>query len=120
MNRARALKRKEEDMPPNDEIKDFRREIYKAGTHLASLVSAAFPDANAVNVGIVCVLEVVEQYGLVGKWVTARITHTGEYMITEQICDVSIIVFSVFRRCISLFSNHYLFVRLLCRPLSIA
>ena len=90
-------------MPPNDEIEDFRREIYEAGTHLASLVSAAFPDANAVNVGIVCVLKVVEQYGLVGKWVTARIKHTGEYMITKQIRDVSIIAFSVFRRFISLF-----------------
>jgi len=107
-------------MSPNDEIEDFRREIYEAGTHLASLVSAAFPDANTVSVGIACVLEVVEQYGLVGTWVTARITHTGEYMITEQIRDMSIIAFFVFRRCISLFSNHYLFVRLLCRPLSIA
>jgi len=107
-------------MSPNDEIEDFRREIYEAGTHLASLVSVVFSDANAVCVGIACVLEVVEKYELIGKWVTARITHTGEYMITEQIRDVSIIAFSVFRRCISLFSNHYLFVRPLYRPLSIA
>jgi len=120
MNRARAPKRKEEDMPANDEIEDFRREIFEAGTHLASLVSAAFPDANVVSMGVACVLGVVEQYGLVGKWVTARIKHTGEYMITKQIRDVSIIAFCVFRRCISLFSNHYLFVGLLCRPLSIA
>ncbi len=80
-------------MPPNDVIKDFRRKIYKAGMHLASLVSVAFPDANTVSVGIACVLEVVEQYELIGKWVTARITHTGEYMITKQIRDVSIITF---------------------------
>ena len=92
-------------MPPNDEIEDFRREIYEAGTHLASLVSAAFPDANDVSMGVACVLEVVEQYGLVGKWVTARIKHTGEYMITKQIRDVSIIAFSVFRLCISLFQT---------------
>ena len=84
-------------MPPNDEIEDFRREIYEAGTHLASLVSTAFPDANTVSMGVYRLLEVVEQYGLVGKWVTARITHTGEYMITEQMCDVSIIAFSVLR-----------------------
>ena len=48
-------------------------------------------------------LEVVERYGLVGKWVTARIKYTGEYMTTEQIHDVSIIAFSVFRQCIALF-----------------
>ena len=96
MNRARAPKRKEEDMPPNNEIEDFCREIFEAGTHLASLISAAFPDAHIVSTGVACVLGVVEQYGLVGKWVTARIKHTGEYMITKQIRDVSIIAFSVF------------------------
>jgi len=90
-------------MSPNDEIEDFRREIYEAGTHLASLVSAAFPDANVVSMGVACVLGVFEQYGLVGKWVTAHIKHTGEYMITKQIRDVSIIAFSVFRQFISLF-----------------
>ena len=107
-------------MPPNDEIEDFRREIYEARTQSASLVSVAFPDANDVSMGVARVLEVVEKHELVGKWVTAHITHAREYMITEQIRDVSIIAFFVFRRCISLFSNHYLFVRLLCRPLSIA
>ena len=83
-------------MPPNDEIEDFRCEIYEAGTHLASLVSAAFPDANVISMGVACVLGVVEQSGLVGKWATAHIKHTGEYMITKQIRDVSIIAFSVF------------------------
>ena len=103
MNRARAPKRKEEDMPPTNEIEDFRREILEAGTHLASLISAAFPDAHIVSTGVACVLKVVERYGLVGKWVTARIKYTGEYMTTEQIRDVSIIAFSVFRQCIALF-----------------
>ena len=80
-------------MPPNNEIEDFRREIFEAGTHLASLISAAFPDAYIVSTGVACVLGVVEQYGLVGKWLTARVKHTGEYMITKQIRDVSIIAF---------------------------
>ncbi len=126
MNRARAPKRKEEDMPPNNEIEDFRSEIFEAGMHLASLISAAFPDAHIVSTGVACVLGIVEQYGLVGKWVTACIKHTGEYMITKQIRDVSIIAFCEYYcvLCISsmhfAISNHYLFVRLLCRPLSIA
>ena len=92
-------------MPPNNEIEDFRREIFEAGMHLASLLSAAYPDAHIVSTGVACVLRVVEQYGLVGKWVTARIKHTGEYMITKQICDVSIIAVSVFCRCISVFQT---------------
>ena len=92
-------------MPPNNESEDFRHEIFEAGTHLASLISAAFPDAHIVSMGVACVLGVVEQYGLVGKWVTARIKHTGEYMITKQIRNVSIIAFSVFRLCISLFQT---------------
>ena len=83
-------------MPPNDKIEDFRREIYEARTQSASLVSVAFPDANDVSMGVARVLEVVEKHELVGKWVTARITHAREYMITEQIRDVSIIAFSVF------------------------
>ena len=92
-------------MPPNNEIEDFRSEIFEAGMHLASLISAAFPDAHIVSTGVACVLGVVEQYGLVGKWVTASIKHTEEYMITKQIRDVSIIAFSVFHRCILLFQT---------------
>ncbi len=52
--------------------------------------------------GVARVLGVVEQYGLVGKW-TARVIHTGEYMMTKPIRDVSIIAFSVFHQCIALF-----------------
>jgi len=52
-------------MPPNNEI------VFEAGTHLASLISAAFPDADIVRTVVARVLGVVEQYGLVGKWVIA-------------------------------------------------
>lgn len=99
----RAPKRILEDMAPNDEIEDYRNEILEAGRNLASLIRPAFPDANIVGTGLARVLEVVERYGLVGKWVTARIKYTGEYMTTKQIRDVSIIAFSVFRQCIALF-----------------
>jgi len=100
----RAPKRISEDMAPNNEIEDYRSDILEAGRHLASLISAAFPDADIVGMGLASVLEVVKQYELVGKWVTARIIHTGEYiMTTKQIRDVSIIAFSVFFQCISLF-----------------
>ena len=103
MNRARAPKCKEEDMPPNNKIEDFHREILEAGTHLASLISAAFPDADIVSTGVARVLGVVKQYRLVGKWVTARLKNTREYMTTQQIRDVSIFAFSVFCQCVALF-----------------
>ena len=99
----RAPKRILEDMAPNNEIEDYRNEILEAGRNLASLIRPAFPDANIVGTGLARVLEVVERYGLGGKWVTAHIKYTGEYMTTEQIRDVSIIAFSVFRQCIALF-----------------
>ena len=92
-----------ENMAPNNEIEDYRNKILEAGRNLASLIRPAFPDANIVGTGLARVLEVVERYGLVGKLVTARIKYTGEYMTTEQIRDVSIIAFSVFRQCIALF-----------------
>jgi hypothetical protein len=103
MSRARAPKRKEGDMPPNDDIEDYRSEILEAGKNLASLIRPAFPDADIVSMGVARVLEVVKRYELVGKWVTARIKYTGEYMTTKQIRDVSIIAFSVYFQCILLF-----------------
>ncbi len=48
MRKARAPKRKEEYVPP-DEIEELRKEILEAGRHLASMSSARFPDAERVN-----------------------------------------------------------------------
>ncbi len=58
---------------PSDKIKEFHNEIVKAGTHLASMSSVAFPDAEIVGDAITRVLSVVKQYELVGRWVTSRV-----------------------------------------------
>ncbi len=89
MSKARPPKRKEEYMP-SDEIKDFCNEILKAGMHLASVSGVSFPNAESVSNAISYVLRIVEQYNLVGRWVTSRISkREKEYAMTNEICHVS-------------------------------
>ena len=75
---------------PSDEIKDFCNEILKAGTHLASVSGVSFPNAESVSDAISCVLSIVEQYDLVGRWVTSCVSNAEkEYVTTKEICHVS-------------------------------
>jgi hypothetical protein len=93
MSKARPPKRKEEYMP-SDEIEDFRNEILKAGTHLASVSGVSFPNAESVSDAISCVLSIVEQYNLVGRWVTSHISKfKKEYATTKEIRHVSCFAF---------------------------
>jgi hypothetical protein len=66
MSKARPPKRKEE-YASSKEIEEFRNKILKAGTHLASMSSVGFPDAESVSNTIARVLSVVVQYELVGR-----------------------------------------------------
>jgi hypothetical protein len=61
MSKSRPPKRNEEYVP-SDKIEEIRNEILKAGTHLMSMSSVGFPDAESVSNTIACVLSVVEQY----------------------------------------------------------
>jgi hypothetical protein len=89
MSKARTPKRKEEYVP-SDEIEEFCNEILEAGSHLASMSSVGFPDAESVSNAIACVLSVVKQYELVGRWVTSCISNAEkEYVTTKEICHVS-------------------------------
>ncbi len=75
---------------PSDEIKDFHNEILKAGMHLASVSSVSFPNAESVHDAISCVLSIVEQYNLVGRWVTSRVSNRKkEYVTTKEIHHLS-------------------------------
>ncbi len=79
---------------PSDKIEDFRNEILEAGVHLASMSSVSFPNAESVSDAISCVLSIVEQYNLVGRWVTSRASnHEKEYVTTKEICHISCFVF---------------------------
>jgi hypothetical protein len=89
MSKARAPKRKEEYIP-SDEIKDFCNEILEAGMHLASVSGVSFPNAECVSNAISCVLSIVKQYNLVGRWVTSRVSKCKkEYAMTKEIRHVS-------------------------------
>jgi hypothetical protein len=95
MSKVRPPKRKEEYVPL-DEIEEFRNEILKAGTHLASMSSVDFPDAESVSAAIAGVFSVVEDYKLVGRWVTSSVSNTEEeYATTEEVCHVSFCAFSL-------------------------
>jgi hypothetical protein len=93
MSKARPPKRKEEYMP-SDEIKDFCNEILETGTHLASVNGVSFPNAESASDAISCVLNIVKQYNLVGRWVTSRVSkRKKEYATTKEICHVSCFAF---------------------------
>ena len=89
MSKAKPPKRKEEYVPP-DKIEEFLNKILEAGTHLALMSSVGFPDAESIINTIACVLSVVEQYKLVVRWVTSRISNAAkEYVTTKGFCHVS-------------------------------
>jgi hypothetical protein len=93
MSKARPPKHKEEYMP-SDKIEDFCNEILKAGMHLASVSSVSFPNAESVSNAMSCVLSIVEQYNLVGRWVISRVSNRKkECVTTKEICHVSCFVF---------------------------
>jgi hypothetical protein len=79
MSKARPPKRKEEYMP-SDKIEDFCNEILEAVMHLASVSGVSFPNAESVSNTISCVLRIVEQYNLVGRWVTSCISKRKKSM----------------------------------------
>ncbi len=93
MSKARVPKRKEEYVPP-DEIEEFCEDILEAGRHLAVVSSPHFPDAERVSEAIGNVLTVVDNYKLLGIWVTSRVSNT-EYATTKEICKVSLCMFSL-------------------------
>ncbi len=80
-------------MPP-DEIEEFCEDILEAGRHLPDVSSPCFPDAERVSEAIGKVLTVVNDYKLLGMWVTSRVSNT-EYATTKEIREVSLCMFSL-------------------------
>jgi hypothetical protein len=94
MSKARVPKRKEEYVPP-DEIKEFHKDILEAGRHLAVMNRPRFPDAERVSEAIGKVLTVVNNYKLLGMWVTSRVSNSNtKYATTKEIREVSLCMFS--------------------------
>ncbi len=85
-------KRKEQEALSFKDVYEFRSELIKKGGRLAAVIAPDYPDAERVCKGICNVLETVETYEVVGKWVTS---HSGaEYVTTQEIRSVSIFSYS--------------------------
>jgi len=70
MSNARAPKRKEEYTSPSD-IEVICDDILKKRTLLETMSGMKFPDAKKVGNAIAQLLDVIEWYKLVGKWVSS-------------------------------------------------
>ena len=69
MSNARAPKRKEEYTSPSN-IEVICDDILEKGTLLETMSGMKFPDAEMVGNAMARLLDVIERYELVGKWVS--------------------------------------------------
>jgi hypothetical protein len=69
MSNARAPKRKEEYTSPSD-IEVICDDILEKGMMLETMSGMKFPDAEMVGNAMARLLDVIERYKLVGKWVS--------------------------------------------------
>ena len=70
MSNTRAPKRKEEYTSPSD-IEVICDDILEKGTLLETMSGMKFPDAKRVGISMAQLLDVIERYKLVGKWVSS-------------------------------------------------
>ncbi len=80
-------KRKEQEALSFKDGYKFCSELIKKGDRLAAVIAPDYPDAERVREEIRNVLETVETYEVVGKWVTSR--SGAEYVTTQEIRSVS-------------------------------
>ena len=85
-------KRKEQEALFFEDVDEFRRELIKKGGRLAAVIAPDYPNAERVHEEIRNVLDTVETYEVVGKWVTSR--SGAEYVTIQEICSVSIFSYS--------------------------
>ncbi len=85
-------KRKEQEALSFEDVYKFHSELIKKGDRLVAVIAPDYPDAERIRKGICNVLETVETYEVVGKWVTSR--SGAEYVTTQEIRSVSIFSYS--------------------------
>ena len=78
-----------EDMSPLD-AKEFYTDIVDAGAQLADLVVVPYPNAHLVVNALFAVTEIVECFGLKGRWVTSWASSArNEFLATDSVRKVS-------------------------------
>jgi hypothetical protein len=84
-------KRKEQEALFFKDVDKFCRELIKKGGPLAAVIAPDYPDAERVREEVCNVLNTVETYEVVGKWVTSITSRSGEeYVTTQAIRSMSI------------------------------
>ncbi len=84
-------KRKEQEALFFEDVDEFCRELIEKGGPLAAVIAPEYPDAERVRDEVRDVLNTVETYEVVGKWVTSVTFRSGkEYVTTQAIRSVSI------------------------------
>ncbi len=74
-----------------EDVDKFRSELIEKGGRLAAVIAPDYPDAERVREEIRDVLDTVETYEVVGKWVTSVTSRSDEeFVTTQEICSVSI------------------------------
>ncbi len=86
MSKARAPKRKEEYTSSSD-IEVIRDDILEKGMMLETMSGMKFPDAEKVGNTMAQLLDVIEGYKLVGKWVSL--------VTNKKNCEVSTFMHSL-------------------------
>ncbi len=84
-------KRKEQEALFFEDVDEFCSELIKKGGCLAAVIAPDYPDAERVREKIRDVLDTVETYEVVGKWVTSITSRSDEeFVMTQEIRSVSI------------------------------
>ena len=72
------------------DVEEFRTEILDAGTRLADLLVVEYPKASLVDNALFGVTEVLECFGLEGRWVTSWASSArDEFLATNHVRKVS-------------------------------
>jgi hypothetical protein len=88
-------KRKEQEALFFEDVNEFCSELIEKGGPLAAVIAPDYPDAERVRKEICDVLDTVETYEVVGKWVTSITSHSDEeFVTTQEIRSVSICSYS--------------------------
>ena len=88
--KCKVVKEKEtEDMSPHD-VDKFCTDIVNAGARLADLVVVEYPNSRLVDNALFAVTQIVECFGLKGRWVTSWASSArNEFLANDSVCKVS-------------------------------
>ena len=89
MRKSKVVKKTTKMNLSPDEVEEFCTEIVDTGTRLAELLVVEYPKASLVDNALFGVTEIVEYFGLKGRWVTSWTSSArNEFLATESVREV--------------------------------